>query len=533
MVQHPWENNLEGLGMRKLWDIPGGIHPPQNKSQSLRGPIQTVSIPNLLVYPLAPHTDSLTRALVSVGQSVLKGQKIAESSSLLGVPIHCASSGEVIAIEDRPVQHSSNMPGRCIVIQPDLKDEWMQHQGVSDYRRIDASSLIDIIREAGIAGMGGAGFPTDRKLATGPEVKIDTLIINGTECEPYITSDDALMQEQTEEILQGIAILQHILSPLKETLIAIEDNKPKAISALRQALSAQADTFSASLTEVISVPTKYPSGGEKQLIQMLTGLEVPSGKLPSDLGMVCINVGTCAAIYRAVCLGEPLISRVTTVTGDAVSQPNNYQVLLGTPISHLLATAGIEGSEPHRLIIGGPMMGFTINDTGIPIDKTTNCIIAASAKELPPAAPAQACIRCGLCAEACPMSLLPQQLYWYARAREYDQLQTHQLFDCIECGACSYVCPSNIPLVQYYRASKAEIKAHEIEAGKAERARERFENREARLETIERKRLEEREARKAARSAKRKEAGADAEEQAKVDIIPGCNQAYPGKKGGK
>ena len=304
-----------------------------------------------------------------------------------------------------------------------------------------------------------------------------TLILNGTECEPYITSDDMLMRERAEQVIDGAEILMHILKA-ERCLIGIEDNKPEAIAAMKQAISQR----NQKCMKVVVFPTRYPSGGEKQLIQILTGQEVPSGKLPTDLGMVVQNVGTAAAISDAVRYGKPLISRIVTLTGEALADPCNLEVLTGTPTKDLLQAARLDKSRLSTLIMGGPMMGFTMNDASVPVTKTSNCLIAGTAREFPPALPAMACIRCGMCAEACPASLLPQQLYWHAKAENHDQLKHHNLFDCIECGACSYVCPSNIPLVQYYRASKGEIRHLEARHAKSERSRLRYENRQNRLE---------------------------------------------------
>ncbi|HCR80716.1 MAG TPA: electron transport complex subunit RsxC, partial [Alcanivorax sp.] len=360
--------------------------------------------------------------------------------------------------------------------------------------------LIALLRDAGVAGLGGAGFPTSVKVNLGDHQRVEQLIINAVECEPYITADDRLMRERADEIVLGIQILQYLLNP-HDTLIGIEDNKPEAIAALRAAC-ADSDV------EVRVVPTKYPSGGEKQLIQLLTGKEVPSGSIPAQCGVVCQNVGTAWAVKRAVHDGEPLLSRITTVTGDAVARPGNYEVWLGTPVADLLHHAGVDKERLGRLVMGGPMMGFTLHDPSVPVVKTSNCVIAASAEELPEPPPEQACIRCGACAEVCPANLLPQQLYWYAKTDDFERAQHHNLMDCIECGACAYVCPSHIPLVQYYRYAKGEIRTQTAEQIKADRARERFEARQARLE----REQAEKEARRRARleaNRKKQEAATD------------------------
>ncbi|ROS05806.1 electron transport complex protein RnfC [Sinobacterium caligoides] len=482
---------------RRIYDIPGGIHPAENKQQSLKRPIQSACIPKQLILPVAQHIGAPAKPIVSVGDTVLKGQKIAEANGFVSVPIHAPSSGTVTAIEPRPVTHFSGLDALCIIIETDGEDRWLEHQGCADYRALDKRELLAIIRDAGIAGMGGAGFPSAVKLSGHPDKPIATLIINATECEPYITADDMLIRERAEQIVEGVQILQHLISPTVETLIGIEDNKPEATEVLR-------DACAGSDIEVVSFPTKYPSGGEKQLIQILTGKEVPSGRLPSDIGVVLQNIGTAHAIYNAIALGEPLISRITTVTGEAVEQAQNYEVLIGTPSSHLLNLSGFRAKQAAKLIMGGPMMGIAVDNTDVPIVKTSNCVLVPSNAELAPPVPAQACIRCGTCANACPAGLLPQQMYWFAKAGELDKLEAHNIADCIECGCCTYVCPSNIPLVQYYRAGKADIRTKKAEADKSEHAKQRFEFREERLARA----AAEKEAKRAARAQAAKDAAA-------------------------
>ncbi|TDG12176.1 electron transport complex subunit RsxC [Seongchinamella unica] len=487
--------------MRKVFGFHGGIHPPENKHQSLGSPIAQAGIPAELVLPLSQHIGAPAVPIVEVGQHVLKGQQIAEPAGFVSVPIHAPTSGTIRAIEDRQVAHPSGLSARCIILASDGKDEWIEHSGLADYRQVERSELLSRIRNAGIAGMGGAGFPTAVKLAVKPDAKITTLIINGTECEPYITADDELMRERAAQIIEGTEILSCIVQP-DETLIGVEDNKPESIAALQAAAQGTA-------IEVVVFPTKYPSGGEKQLIEILTGKQVPSGGLPADIGIVCQNVGSTVAIRDAIIDGRPLISRITTVTGESVQEPRNYEVLLGTSMSYLLQQAGYQPDGNKRLIMGGPMMGFTVPDPQVPIVKTTNCLLAPSEAELPTPPPAQACIRCGMCAEACPASLLPQQLYWFAQGREFEKAEQHNLFDCIECGACSYVCPSNIPLVQYYRAAKAEVVQMRRDAEKSEHSRIRFEARQARLE----REAAEKEAKRAARKKAAEEKARLAAEQ--------------------
>jgi len=458
----------------KVFDFHGGIHPPEMKHLSNSTPIAPGPLPAQLVLPLNMHIGAPAKPLVAPGDRVLKGQMIAEPGGAVSAAIHAPTSGTISAIGPRPIQHPSGMDAICLVLDTDGKDEWVTHSGVTDYTELSPGELVDTIRHAGIAGMGGAGFPTSIKVNLGDHQRVEELIINAVECEPYITADDRLMREHADEIITGIHILQYLLNP-RRTLIGIEDNKPEAISAIKRACKG-CDI------EVRVVPTKYPSGGEKQIIQLLTGKEVHSGQLPAHVGVVCQNVGTAHAIKRAVVDGQPLISRVTTLTGDGVARPGNYEVLLGTPVRDLLSHGGVNPDALERLVMGGPMMGFTLHNPAVPVVKTTNCIIAATPEELPEPPEEQPCIRCGSCAEVCPANLLPQQLYWHAKNDDLEKAQHHNLMDCIECGACAYVCPSHIPLVQYYRYAKGAVRQQAADQLKADKARERFEARQARID---------------------------------------------------
>ncbi|MFT4529235.1 MAG: electron transport complex protein RnfC [Thalassolituus oleivorans] len=493
----------------RIFDFDGGIHPAENKAQSTQRPIRLAPIPNELVLPLHQHIGAAAKPIVAVGEKVLKGQLIAEAAGFVSVPLHAPTSGEVIAIEPRLVPHASGLSEDCIVIRPDGADRWIERQGlleqlgVDDVTDIPAAQLVNHIRDCGIAGMGGAGFPTAVKLNIGQR-NIGTLILNGAECEPYITADDMLMRERAHEVVRGAQILLHILNA-SQCLIGVEDNKPNAIAALNAAL---VDLHEEHHIDVVVIPTKYPSGGEKQLIQILTGEEVPAGGIPADLGIVCQNVGTASAIARAVDHGEPLISRIATVTGDAVHSAGNWEVLIGTPVGELLELADYTVQKRERVIMGGPMMGFALPSLDIPVVKTTNCLLAPTEKELPTNKASMACIRCGMCADACPADLLPQQLYWFSKAEEFNKAEQHNLFDCIECGACSYVCPSEIPLVQYYRYAKGAVREERAAQAKADQARERFEHRLARQE----REQAEKEAKRKARAEKAAQA-----QSAKVD----------------
>ncbi|MCD1229545.1 electron transport complex subunit RsxC [Vibrio cholerae] len=465
---------IEQIKSGKLWDFPGGIHPFENKHQSNRQPIINASIPNELVLPLKQHIGKAGDLLVKVGDRVLKGQPLTQYTSTFMLPIHAPTSGVISAIEPRTVAHPSGLSELCIVLTPDQQEEWFELQPQPDYQQLSPETLLELIRQAGISGMGGAGFPTAKKLQSGLS-RTEILIINAAECEPYITADDVLMRQYAHEIIQGIEIVEHILKP-KLTIIGIEDNKPEAVAALQQAAQDKP-------MMIRVIPTKYPSGGEKQLIKILTNLEVPKGGIPADIGLMVQNVGSLQAIARAIVHGEPLIRRVVTLTGDCFRKPRNVWALLGTPVQALLNEFGYKADKKlPRLIMGGPMMGFTLPHAQVPITKTANCILAPTRNELTSSDNEMACIRCGQCAEACPVSLLPQQLQWHAKAEEFDKCEELNLKDCIECGACAYVCPSEIPLVQYYRQAKAEIRTRSLEAEAAERAKARFEEKKARME---------------------------------------------------
>jgi len=506
--------------MRKVFDFHGGIHPAENKAQSLRSAIADAGVPPELILPLSQHLGAPAVPVVEVGERVLKGQMIAEPGGFVSVPVHAPSSGTVSAMEDRQIAHPSGLSAPCIVLACDGLDEWQVHEGVADYRSLDKKDLLDRIRSAGIAGMGGAGFPTAVKLSVPPGAHIETLIVNGTECEPYITADDILMQERAAQVIEGAQILSHLVAA-GETLIGVEDNKPEAIAALQ---SASAGTG----IEIVVFPTKYPSGGERQLIEILTGKQVPSGGLPLDLGVICQNVGSAVAIRDAVLEGRPLISRITTVTGEGVGQPQNFEVLIGTPMSYLLDKAGFHDTAGQRVIMGGPMMGFTVPQANVPVVKTTNCILAPGASELPLPPPAAACIRCGTCAVVCPASLLPQQLFWFGQGQELEKAEQHDLFDCIECGACSYVCPSHIPLVQYFRATKGEILEMRKANEKSERSRIRFEARQERIAREEAEKEAKRAARKKAAEEKARKAAESGVEE--VDPIQAAIERAKAKK---
>ena len=472
------ESVIERIQRGSFWQFHGGIHPPEQKFLTSTKPIASAQIPEQLIIPIRQHIGQAGKLIVNIGDNVLKGQVLTESDSPMSLPIHAPTSGTISAVKLMAIPHPSGLSETCVILTPDGEDTWKQRQICPDYQLLSKEKILEKIANAGIAGMGGAGFPTQVKVST--LAKIDYLIINAAECEPYITADDLLIQEHSPTILDGIKIVDHLLTP-KHILIGIEDNKPKAIDALQKA-TADIDHI-----QVCVIPTKYPSGGEKQLIQILTGQEVPSGVLPSSLGIVMQNVATCFAIADAVINDTPLIKRVVTVSGQALEKPQNVWALIGTPVGFLTNQCGYQNSEKRHLIMGGPMMGFSLPHDQVPVIKSTNCILAPSEIEI--ASPFSStsskeveCIRCGQCADVCPAQLLPQELQWSAKAKDQPQLAKLNLFDCIECGACAYVCPSQIPLVHYYRVAKAEIRQQKLLDIKAEKAKVRFEARKLRLE---------------------------------------------------
>ncbi len=464
---------LDKVKSGRLWSFPGGIHPPEHKQPAASQPLRRLPLASTLVLPLRQHVGQASDVKVAVGERVRKGQALTGCSAATGLPLHAPTSGQIIAIEDRPSAHPSALPEPALILAADGLDEWCPHRPIAgDPLQLPREQLLRAIVRAGIAGLGGAGFPTARKLMAVGQARL--MIINGVECEPYISCDDALMRHHAAEILRGIAILAHVAEP-QLVVIAIEDNKAEAIAAMRTAIGQQP-------FQLRVIPTRYPSGGERQLIQLLTGQEVPSGGYPADIGILMHNVGTAFAVKRALDDGEPLIERLVTVAGGAVAAPGNYWVPLGTPVAHLLQQCGWQQQPAAQVVMGGPMMGFTLPHTAIPVIKTTNCILAPARHELALDAIEQPCIRCGACAEVCPAQLLPQQLFWHCSSHNHAKAREYNLLDCIECGACAYVCPSAIPLVHYYRQEKAELRASDLEAHKAELAKARFEARQQRLE---------------------------------------------------
>ena len=455
----------------------GGLTLVAYKHLSTGSAISSMEQSKQFIIPLQQHIGIISQPLVKKGERVLKGQMLAKPGNMISAAIHSPVSGIVSDIKQHDVPHISGLPDLCIFIENDFKDEWIERHPLGDeYNQTSSSDLRKIIRDAGIVGLGGAAFPSSVKQT---EMNVRTLILNGVECEPYISCDDVLMREYAQEVLTGADIIGHVIKA-RQCIIAIEDNKPEAIKAIQSAVDNDGTDF----FKIQVVPTIYPSGGEKQLIKIITGEEVPKGRYPAEIGVLCHNVATAYAIYRAVYLDEPLISRITTVTGHGVKQPQNIEVLIGTPIRACIEHCGGYTENSDELIMGGPMMGFSLRSDTVPVVKASNCLLVTAKEENRHKQKHLPCIRCGKCAEVCPVRLLPQQLYWYASSKNIDRLIEHNLFDCIECGCCAYVCPSDIPLVQYYRYAKTTIWQQERERKASDIARQRHEKHQQRLEKI-------------------------------------------------
>ncbi len=457
--------------LQRLFSFNGGVKPAYNKEASTGLPIAMAPMPAQLVIPLHQSIGGTPRPLVAAGEYVLKGQRIGGADGDVSSAVHASTSGTVVAVEMRLMPHTSGLSARCVVIQPDGREEWIPRQPF-DYRGATPEQTRDYLRDAGVVGLGGAVFPSYLKINPGKSGKLDTLVLNGAECEPFITCDDVLMRERAASILKGALIMREMLGAA-HLLIGIEDNKPQAIAAMEAAARAANEEAGHPAMQVVPVPTRYPAGGAKQLIRVLTGIEVPHGKRSTDYGVQCFNVATAYAIYEAIALGQPLISRIVTVAGN-VARARNYEVLFGTPMRDLVDLCDPR-PDSDRVIMGGPMMGLLMPADSVPVVKAANCVLVGSPKLFPAPPPEMPCIRCGECAKACPADLQPFELYWFSRARIFGKAQEYHLFDCIECGCCAYVCPSHIPLVDYYRFAKSEIWARETQKEAADVARERYE----------------------------------------------------------
>lgn len=421
----------------------GGIHPKYNKEMSKRVTTLHTIAPKQVVIPMQQHIGAPCTPLVAVGDYVRKGQKIGDGEGLC-VPVHASVSGTVAAIEPRP--HTSGRLVTAVVIDNDFRNETVVSEGSGlPVDQLDNDAILHAIREAGIVGMGGAAFPGNVK-ALSAMGHVDTLIANACECEPYITADDSLLRTSPRDVLEGMTLLKHVLQP-ERVVLAVEDNKAEAIDEIKAILPEYPGI------ELAVLPTRYPQGAEKQLIQALTGREVAPGQLPVSVGCAVFNVSTYAAIYRAVRLGQPLTQRIVTISGEAIAEPQNFIVPVGTPFHDLIEIAGGLHDKTERVISGGPMMGFAQSDLAVPVIKATNSILCLL-KDQNGAAENPVCLRCGKCVGVCPMRLQPLYLYRFTNARRVEELQRLNVLDCIECGSCAFTCPGKLPLVETYRRGK-------------------------------------------------------------------------------
>ena len=425
----------------------GGIHPKYNKEMSTVITTFRTITPKQVVIPMQQHIGAPCTPLVAVGDRVLRGQKIGDGEGLC-VPVHASVSGTVTAIEPRP--HTSGRMVNAVVIENDFRDEMFPTEGDDrPLEQLDTDEILHTIREAGIVGMGGAAFPGNIK-ALSAMGKVDTLIANACECEPYITADDSLLRTEPEHVLEGMLILRHVLHP-ERVVLAVEDNKAEAIEKIRGLL----DKYPG--IELAVLPTMYPQGAEKQLIQSLTGREVPPGQLPVSVNCAVFNVSTYAAIYRAVRLGMPLTQRIVTISGEAIAQPQNFIVRIGTSFHDLIEAAEGLHDKTERVISGGPMMGFAQSDLAVPVIKATNSILCLL-KDVNGAAENPVCLRCGKCVSVCPMLLQPLYMYRFTNAGRVDELQRLNVLDCLECGSCAFTCPGKLPLVETFRKGKMMVR---------------------------------------------------------------------------
>ncbi len=432
-----------------LFTFSGGVHPPHSKHFTEDQKIELCRVPDVVVIPLQQHIGAPCEPLVKSGDTVKLGQKIGQPKGFVGAPVHSSVSGVVKSIE----MCNSSVGGKVlsVVIQNDGTDTGVEPDIPGNIDQLDPAQLKSIVLEAGIVGMGGAAFPTHVKLSPPADKKIDTVILNGAECEPYLTSDYRLMIETPEQIIGGLKIIMKILG-VSNGIIGIEDNKPKALQSVRRAAAEEKNI------KVVSLRTKYPQGAEKQLIYAITKRMVPSGGLPMDVGVVVNNVGTAAAIHKAVTLGEPLYQRIVTVSGGAVKEPKNLLVRIGTTFKDVIDFCGGLVEEPAKVISGGPMMGIAQHTLDVPVVKGTSGILVLTKKEAELPEPS-ACIRCGKCVEVCPINLMPLHLSNASLKGNMEEAEALHAMDCIECGSCSFICPAKRPLVHSIKVAKKEITA--------------------------------------------------------------------------
>lgn len=473
----------------KLFPVRGGIHPDYRKEQTSEKAIIAMPLPAALYIPLQQHIGAPAEALVKEGDLVKKGQKIGRNQGAVSATQHAPTSGRIVSVSEVPAPHPSGLATLSIIIEPDGKDEWAElPEPIADPLAVDMQTINARVAESGIVGMGGAAFPSAIKLNLGTQKKLHTLLLNGAECEPYLTCDDRLMREYADEVIDGARIMAHALGVAK-IVVGIEDNKPQAIASMTKAAAAFPEI------EVAAVPVQYPMGSERHLVQAITGRETPARMLTADLGIVVHNVATARAVHHAVRFGRPLISRIVTVSGSAIREPKNVKVLIGTKISDLIEFCGGFSARPERLINGGPMMGQPLPSAEVPVVKGTSGILALTAEEINDH-PTSACIRCGSCVTICPAGLSPVEMASFIRKDNMEVAAKLGVMDCISCGSCSWVCPSHIPLVHYFNYAKGMLNDKARDQRKNERIKTLVEARIIRIEKAA-------EAKKAAMAAKK------------------------------
>ncbi|WP_020159805.1 MULTISPECIES: electron transport complex subunit RsxC [Methylobacter] len=481
------------LKLFKKRRIRGGVHAEEHKASTSGQPIAVdFPLPKKLYIPLQQHVGKAAEPVVRVGDRVLKGQLLAHSQGMISAPVHASSSGMIVDINDYPAPHPSALPIRTVVLETDGEDKWLEQPLAGDPFQLDPEEISLLVGAAGIVGLGGAAFPSAVKLNLGRKNKIHTLLINGGECEPYLTCDDRLMQERAVEIIDGIRLMLHGMET-GQAIVGIEDNKPAAYQAMQDA------SLPYPFIKVEQVPTRYPMGWDRQLIRYLTGNEVPAGGRSADVGVIMHNVGTAYSVHKAIRLNQPLINRVVTVAGGAVALPMNIEVPIGTLISELFAFCGVDQDATQRIVMGGPMMGDALPHSNLPIVKASSGILALTRKEIRSTAQ-QPCIRCAQCVSACPAGLLPLDMANRIRNNQLDAAVDIGLKDCISCGSCSYVCPSNIPLVHYFKYATGELVARQQAQHKSEQTKRLIDDRNARIARIKKQQEEEEEARLAAKA---------------------------------
>lgn len=492
------------FALKALMRIRGGVHPEGHKQLTSNHTIvQDMPIAKKLYIPLQQHIGKAAEPVVKVGDKVLKGQLLAASQGKISAPVHAPSSGVILDINHYPAPHPSALPILTVVIETDGEDRWTALDVPIDPFALSSEAISDRIADAGIVGLGGATFPSAVKLTLARRNNVQTLLINGGECEPYLTCDDRLMQERAEAVVDGVALMLVGLQA-KEAIIAIEDNKPDALAAIQQACAAHENI------KALKVPTHYPMGWDRQLIKVVTGKEVPAGSRATEVGVLMHNVGTAYAVHRALRHGEPLVQRVVTVSGDAAQQPKNIEVPIGTLIEDLFEHCAVDAAQTARIVMGGPMMGEAMPHTKLPVVKATSGVLALSEAQIKVDEP-QPCIRCASCIQACPVGLPPVDMMNQIRVSSFDQAIDLGLKDCISCGTCSYVCPSNIPLVHYFKFASGELLARDQKKHKTEQTKKLIDERTNRLERVKREKAEEAARRKAEKEAR---ARARAEKQA-------------------